>query len=159
MTTQTETLRGLNISLLNNSKTVATLKEENISTTKEVIRYLLNSINDDSVVGKTKKDKINFVLKMELEGLTSKQFHPNFKLSVKVARLKLIDGLKIRDDLLTLGQLKTLIDNFKVETINYLFDNSTIDTYIETIKNHIQKSKIEVSTKKVIGDKPKRSKK
>lgn len=155
----TTTLKALNTTLLANSEVVKATRLNSTSTTKEVIKYLLESINDESVVGDTKKSKIDFVLKMELEGLKSKQFHDNFKLAVKVARLKLIDGLKVRDELLTLGQLKTLVNEFSISTINGLFNDSDVDTYVDIVKSHFNDNKITVNTSKIKGDKVKKSKK
>jgi hypothetical protein len=159
MTTQTETLKGFNNKLLDNASTIKATRLDTEVTTKDVIRYILNGINDESVIGSTKKDKINFILKMELEGLKAKQFHDKFKLAIKVARLKLIDGLKIRDELLTIGQVNNLISNFEINTINSLFDKYNIEDYNQGITDFLKNSKVTCSSKKIQGDKVKKAKK
>jgi hypothetical protein len=159
MNTQQETLKSFNNKLLTNASTIKATRIDTEVTTKEVVKYLLNGINDESVIGTTKKDKINFILKMELEGMKSKEFSNQFKLAIKVARLKLIDDCKIREDLLSNGQLTTLINEFSIETINDLFSKSTIDTYVETIKNHFKENRISITSQKVKGDKIKKARK
>ncbi len=149
-------LKSLNSKLLDNASTIKATRLDTESTTKEVVNYILNAIVDESVVGTTKKDRINFVLKMELEGLKAKQFHDKFKLAIKIARLKLIDGLKIREQMLTNGQLRILIQEFSINSINDLFDNSSVETYVEKVKQHFKDNKITISSYKVKGDKIKK---
>jgi hypothetical protein len=159
MNAQNELLKTINTGMLDNSYKAKQARLDNDSKVREVISYIMESIKDESVIGATKKDKINFVLKMELEGLKAKQFHDKFKLAIKVARLKLIDGLKIRDELLTIGQINNLISNFEINTINSLFDKYNIEEYNLGITDFIKNSKVTCSSKKIQGDKIKKSKK
>jgi hypothetical protein len=159
MKAQQELLRTINTGMIDNSYKAKQARLDNDSKVREVISYIMESIKDESVIGQTKKDKINFVLKMELEGLKSKQFHDKFKLAIKVARLKLIDGLKIRDELLTIGQVNNLISNFEINTINSLFDKYNIEDYNLGIVEFLKKSKVSTNSKKIQGDKIKKAKK
>jgi hypothetical protein len=159
MNAQNELLKTINTGMLDNSYKAKQARLDNDSKVREVISYIMESIKDESVIGATKKDKINFVLKMELEGLKAKQFHDKFKLAIKVARLKLIDGLKIRDELLTIGQINNLISNFEISTINALFDKFNIEDYNLGIVEFLKNSKVSTTSKKIQGDKIKKSKK
>ena len=159
MTTQNEALKTINTGMIDNSLKAKQARLDNDSKVREVINYIMNAISDESVVGTTKKEKINFVLKMELEGLKAKQFHDKFKLAVKIARLKLIDGLKIRDELLTIGQINNLISNFEINTINSLFDKYNPLEYVLGVTDFIKNSKTTTTTKIIKGDKVKKSKK
>jgi len=159
MTTQTELLKTINTGMLDNSYKAKQARLDNDSKVREVIAYIMESIKDESVIGATKKDKINFVLKMELEGLKAKQFHDKFKLAIKVARLKLIDGLKIRDELLTIGQVNNLISNFEINTINGLFEKYNIEDYNLGVTDFLKNSKVSTTTKKIQGDKIKKARK
>jgi hypothetical protein len=159
MNAQNELLKTINTGMLDNSYKAKQARLDNESKVREVISYIMDAIKDESVIGATKKDKINFVLKMELEGLKAKQFHDKFKLAIKVARLKLIDGLKIRDELLTIGQINNLISNFEINTINSLFDKYNIEDYNLGIVEFLKNSKVSTTSKKIQGDKIKKSKK
>jgi hypothetical protein len=159
MNAQNELLKTINTGMLDNSYKAKQARLDNDSKVREVISYIMESIKDESVIGATKKDKINFVLKMELEGLKAKQFHDKFKLAIKVARLKLIDGLKIRDELLTIGQINNLISNFEINTINSLFDKYNIEDYNLGIVEFLKNSKVSTTSKKIVGDKMKKAKK
>jgi hypothetical protein len=159
MNAQNELLKTINTGMLDNSYKAKQARLDNDSKVREVISYIMESIKDESVIGATKKDKINFVLKMELEGLKAKQFHDKFKLAIKVARLKLIDGLKIRDELLTIGQINNLISNFEISTINALFDKFNIEDYNLGIVEFLKNSKVSTTSKKIVGDKMKKAKK
>jgi hypothetical protein len=159
MNAQNELLKTINTGMLDNSYKAKQARLDNDSKVREVISYIMESIKDESVIGATKKDKINFVLKMELEGLKAKQFHDKFKLAIKVARLKLIDGLKIRDELLTIGQINNLISNFEISTINALFDKYNIEDYNLGIVEFLKNSKVSTTSKKIVGDKMKKAKK
>ena len=159
MNAQNELLKTINTGMLDNSYKAKQARLDNDSKVREVISYIMESIKDESVIGATKKDKINFVLKMELEGLKAKQFHDKFKLAIKVARLKLIDGLKIRDELLTISQINNLISNFEISTINALFDKFNIEDYNLGIVEFLKNSKVSTTSKKIQGDKIKKSKK
>jgi hypothetical protein len=159
MNAQNELLKTINTGMLDNSYKAKQARLDNESKVREVISYIMDAIKDESVIGATKKDKINFVLKMELEGLKAKQFHDKFKLAIKVARLKLIDGLKIRDELLTIGQINNLISNFEINTINSLFDKYNIEDYNLGIVEFLKNSKVSTTSKKIVGDKMKKAKK
>lgn len=158
--THTE-LFNANIEMIDNSHKCKQLRDDNNASARSTINYIMNAINEPSVIGETKKQKINFVLLNELEGLKAKQFHPKFKLAIKVARSTMIDGYKIRHDLISITQCETLINEFTKETVNGLFDKYDVLSYADGISLFLKskKEKKQIFQNKVIGDKPKKSKK
>jgi len=159
MTTQHDNLRTINNTMIDNSYKAKVASKDTDIKVRDVINYIMDAINEDSVIGQTKKDRINFVLKMELEGLKAKQFHTKFKLAIKIARMKLIDGLKIREELLTISQSDNLISNFETNTINSIFDKYNPEDYNLGVTDFLKNSKVTTTSKKIQGDKIKKAKK
>jgi len=137
----TLTINTNNETLANMTDNITKAQTIRANTVQSIIRDTLDYANDHKEVFSTKKNAISVFIKQHLNS----NVDTYTKRALKVAKLILIDGYKVKRELLTLAQIENLL-TFNKNTVNKLmqFDG---DMYIDEVKELIKSAKIEKTTK------------
>lgn len=138
-----------NLNINTNNETLTNMTE-NISkanvirknTVQSIIRDTLDYASDHKDVFSTKKNAIATFIKTNLNG----EVDNYTKRALKVAKLILVDGYKVKRELLSLAQIEQLL-TFNKNTVSAMMKIEDDDMYIENVKALIKSAKIEKTTK------------
>ena len=132
-----------NQTLTKATDTITKINGARLEKIQEIITETLQAAKENKAQFNTKKNAIAAYLK---EALGNDVKPDNYtKRAVAVAKLILIDGYKIKTDLLTLSQIEQLC-SFKKEVVNGIIDLED-EAYIEQVKELIKLAKVEKTTK------------
>ena len=131
-----------NETLANMSDNINKAKVIRANTVQSIIRDTLDYANDHKEVFSTKKNAISTFIKNNLQGGEVDNYT---KRALKVAKFILVDGFKIKRELLTIAQMEQLL-TFNKNTVNQLMSLED-ELYIIEVKELIKSAKIEKTTK------------
>lgn len=140
-----------NETLTNMTANIAKANTVRANTVQSVIRDTIAFATENKDVFTNKKTAVSIFLKQYADGDID-----NFtKRAVKVTKSHLVDGYKIRFDLLSIAQMEKLIA-FNKNLVNKLYSFEG-DEYIQEVKELIKSANIEKTTKVFSAKKAKNS--
>ena len=131
-----------NRKLTNMSKNIKTAQEKRVVAVQDAINAVLDYTKNNKEIFVNKKTCIAIFCK---EYLADKSIDIYTKRAIKVARMVLVDGYKMRKELLTLAQMEQLL-TFTKKSVNDLMDTEE-EFYLEKVKELIKSAKVKKSTK------------
>ncbi len=131
-----------NETLANMSDNINKAKTIRANTVQSIIRDTLDYATDHKEIFSTKKNAISVFIKREL----SADVDNYTKRALKVAKFILVDGYKIKRELLTIAQMEQLL-TFNKNVINSLMSVEDDELYIDAVKVLIKSAKVEKTTK------------
>jgi hypothetical protein len=136
------TLTNLNETLVNITNNIATAKELRNNAVSDVIATILNLASENSDLFTTKKTAITVFCKQYINS----DIDNYTKRAVKVAKCILVDGYKVKKEVLTLSQIENLL-TFNKNLVNKLMKIEDDEDYIQAVKDLINTAKVEKTTK------------
>jgi len=132
-----------NETLANMSDNINKAKVIRANTVQSIIRDTLDYANDHKDVFSTKKNAISVFIKQYLNSDVDNYT----KRALKVAKFILVDGYKVKRELLTIAQMEQLL-TFNKNTINKLMSLDD-ESYITECKELIKSAKVEKKNKSI----------
>jgi len=141
-------IQETNGTLVKMSANIKLAKEVRNASVKSAIDLTIEFSQENKEVFSTKKNAISTFIKSMLGDATVDAYT---KRAVKVAKTILVDGYKMKKELLTISQMEQLA-KFKKETVNELMDLEE-EFYIDAVKELINSAKVIKNTKVFNGTK------
>ena len=131
-----------NETLNNMTENIKKAQDIRTNTVQSIIRDTLDYATTHKDVFSTKKNAIAVYIK---QNLASGEVDNYTKRALKVAKLVLVDGYKIKRELLTIAQMEQLL-SFNKNIVNSMMSIND-DEYVDAVKELIKSAKIEKTTK------------
>ena len=131
-----------NETLNNMTENIKKAQDIRTNTVQSIIRDTLDYATTHKDVFSTKKNAIAVYIK---QNLASGEVDNYTKRALKVAKLVLVDGYKIKRELLTIAQMEQLL-SFNKNIVNSMMTIND-DEYVDAVKELIKSAKIEKTTK------------
>ena len=131
-----------NETLNNMTENIKKAQDIRTNTVQSIIRDTLDYATTHKDVFSTKKNAIAVYIK---QNLASGEVDNYTKRALKVAKLVLVDGYKIKRELLTIAQMEQLL-SFNRNIVNSMMTIND-DEYVDAVKELIKSAKIEKTTK------------
>ena len=136
------TFKNMNTTFTKATNTITKIGEARQNTVKDVIKLCIEDAKANKHNFTSKKTAIASYIKETLGDAKADNY---YKRSLKVAKSILVDGYKLKTELLTLAQMEQLTA-FNKNVVNALMSLDE-DEYIEAVKDVIKSAKVTKSTK------------